>query len=359
MSKPLSVNTASFFSVVILALVAVIGGCSREEQNTATVERIEGSTMGTTYHVSWAATGTSADTIKPLVDQRLAVINHVMSTYDKESELSIINQGRYDTDDDGWIRISPELYSVLAMSKTIYEGSGHRFDITVGPLVNAWGFGPGVHRDEPLSQEEIDKLLMQVGSGKFELDEQQKRLRLTQRLYLDLSGIAKGWGVDQIAHLLEENGITSYLVEIGGELVTRGKKPDGSAWRIAIERPAGDLAERSVQLILEPGNAGVATSGDYRNYFEKDGVRYSHTIDPSTGRPISHKLASVTVITDNCALADGWATALDVAGPDAALAIAEQQKLAVYLIVRTDDGFKELASSEFNARFPGLLENSK
>lgn len=340
--------------VALLVAVLAVSGCSHEPE--LVVDRIEGSTMGTTYHISWAGTAEQAASLKESVDQRLAVINHIMSTYDKESELSLINQGRYTTDDHGWIALSPELYEVLGMAKDIYTRSNGRFDITVGPLVNAWGFGPGVHRDEPVSDEEIQNLLSEVGSDKFELDPGSPRMRLQQRLYLDLSAIAKGWGVDQIAALLAQRGITSYLVEIGGELVTKGQKPDGSRWRIAIERPQADPAERAVQLILEPGDAGVATSGDYRNYFEKEGVRYSHTIDPSNGRPINHRLASVTVIHEQCGMADGWATALNVAGPEHALELAEQYQLPVYLIVRTDTGFEELASSEFKRRFPGLLE---
>ena len=357
MFKPFFKSVSSF-SLLVVSVVCLLSACSEEQTSPGVIERIEGSTMGTTYHVSWAGDGSQSAHIKELVDKRLVEINRIMSTYDPESELSHINQGRYDTDDEGWIRLSPELFSVLMMSRTVYEGSQHRFDITVGPLVNAWGFGPGEHRDEPLTQEAISALLAQVGTDKFELDPAGQRMRLHSRLYLDLSAIAKGWGVDQVATLMEQQGVHSYLVEIGGELTIRGKKPDGSAWRIAIERPADNLNDRSVQLVLEPGDHGVATSGDYRNYFEKNGVRYSHTIDPLTGRPISHGLASVTVITDTCAMADAWATALNVAGPELALSIAEQQKLAVYLIVREGDGFREVASSEFMAKFPGALEKS-
>lgn len=351
-------KSVSVFSLVLVTVATLLSACSENKAPAGTVERIEGSTMGTTYHVSWVGEDQQNDKIKGLVDQRLIEINKIMSTYDPESELSRINKGMYDTDDDGWIRLSSELFSVLNMSRTIYEGSQHRFDITVGPLVNAWGFGPGEHHDEPLSQDEINNLMAQVGSDKFELDTTGQRIRLHSRLYLDLSAIAKGWGVDQVASLLDQQGIHSYLVEIGGELVIRGKKPDGSNWRIAVERPTDGINDRSVQLALEPGDRGVATSGDYRNYFEKNGVRYSHTIDPMTGRPISHGLASVTVIAANCAMADGWATALNVAGPELAMTIAEQQKLAVYLIVRDGDTFKELASSEFKALFPNALENS-
>ncbi|MFP3365939.1 FAD:protein FMN transferase, partial [Pseudoalteromonas sp. SIMBA_148] len=157
--------------------------------------------------------------------------------------------------------------------------------------------------------------------------------------YADLSGIAKGYGVDRVADVLEANGIENYLVEVGGEIRVKGEKPGHKPWRIAIEAPKS--FERSVQRIIDPGNAAVATSGDYRNYFEQDGVRYSHTIDPRTGRPIQHSLASVTVITPDCASADAWATALNVLGAEKAMTIADRENIAAYFIVKTDDGFKQ------------------
>ena len=169
-------------------------------------------------------------------------------------------------------------------------------------------------------------------------------------LYVDLSTIAKGYGVDRVALLLEQLEIQNYLIEIGGEMRMKGSKPGSEPWRIAIEKPIS--TERSVQRVIELGDAAVATSGDYRNYYEQDGVRFSHIIDPHTGKPIQHNLVSVTVITDTCMDADAYATALTVMGPQRALEFAEQKQLAVLLITREADGFKEHSSSAF-ARYNG------
>jgi thiamine biosynthesis lipoprotein len=158
--------------------------------------------------------------------------------------------------------------------------------------------------------------------------------------------------VDELADLLRHQGITHFMIEVGGEVRTSGQKPDGKLWRIAIERPGAIPGERGVELVIEPGESAVATSGDYRNYFEENGVRYSHTINPFTGRPIVHRLASVTVVNDSSGLADGWATALNVAGPEVGMQLAEQENLAVFMIVRDDQGFHELASSRFRQQFP-------
>ena len=165
-------------------------------------------------------------------------------------------------------------------------------------------------------------------------------------LYVDLSTIAKGYGVDEVASILEQHDIVDYLVEIGGEMRVRGERGDGSEWLIAIEKPV--TTERAVQKVVSIGTHAVATSGDYRNYYEDNGVRYSHLIDPTTGAPITHNLVSVTVIHPSSMTADGLATAFNVMGWDKAIEIAEQEQLAVFLIRRTSDGFEEYASPEFD-----------
>tara|TARA_B100001109_G_scaffold255495_1_gene258739 strand:- start:1871 stop:2824 length:954 start_codon:yes stop_codon:yes gene_type:complete len=307
--------------------------------------------MGTAYHIAWVGQQDDAASLKAEVDSRLAAINRIMSTYDPASELSLINQGKAATDADGWIPVSADLAEVLADSLTIYTRSDGLFDISVGPLVNLWGFGPDARYDEVPSAEALQQAMNETGLNALQYDADKPAIRLNGKRYLDLSAIAKGWAVDDIAEHLEAHDIHNYMVEIGGEIRTAGSKPGQAPWRIAIERPGALTEGRSAELVIEPGNAAVATSGDYRNYFEQDGVRYSHTINPFTGRPVTHRLASVTVINESSAMADGWATALNVAGPDKGMALAEQYQLAVFMIVRSEDGFIEKASPAFRKAF--------
>lgn len=333
---------------LLLSASLALAACSPADK----VVSVTGPTMGTSYHISWRGDGADEAAMQQAIDTRLAEINRSMSTYDPTSELSLINQGKTAVDGDGWIKVSDGLEEVLQDSLRIYARSEGLFDVTVGPLVNLWGFGPDASTDSVPDEAALDAAKAKVGFGALTLDAEQNRIRLAAPRYIDLSAIAKGWGVDDIASLLEKHGHNDYMVEIGGEIRTAGSKPDGEKWRIAIERPASSLQERSVELIIQPGNAAIATSGDYRNYFEQDGVRYSHTINPFTGRPITHKLASVTVVHEKCAMADGWATALNVAGPEKGMALAEANHLAVFMIVREGDTFIEKTSSEFEKRFP-------
>ncbi len=348
------------FRSVVFSVLLLLGACdvapksadSVSESASETVHKIHGQTMGTTYNISWAGGELPHQgVVKTSVDQLLADINKALSTYDPDSELSAINQLDIESSGRSWIPISASLSDVLNDALTLYERSERRFDITIGPLVNVWGFGPSPSEDKAPSDEQIQLLLSQIGSDKITLDADNQRLKLASPLYLDLSAIAKGWAVDRVAQRLEEQGITSYLVEIGGELRTRGVKPDTSGWKIAIEEPSVNLIERSGQRIIAPGNKAVATSGDYRNYFERNGVRYSHTIDPSSGKPVTHTLASVTVVHERCSMADGWATALNVAGPDAGLALAERFHLAAYFIIRTPEGFASVESTAFQQEY--------
>lgn len=338
-----------FGLILILSLCLVACGNAGSDA----VMRISGPTMGTTYNIAWMSVPpVSADTLKNQVDERLRDINRNMSTYDPDSELSKLNQGRLIADEQGWIGITPDLAEVISMSLDIWRSSHGAFDVTVGPLVNLWGFGPDARPEQIPSSEDIELIRQRIGSDAIELDGSVPRIRLHKPLYIDLSAIAKGWAVDELADLLEKQGIQNYMIEVGGEIRTRGNKPDGNLWRIAIERPQMELTGREAALIIAPGNMGMATSGDYRNYFEQHGIRYSHTIDPSTGFPITHTLASVTVVHESSGYADGWATALNVLGPESGLALAEQKNLAVMMLVRSDDGFIQQTTSRFNELFP-------
>lgn len=339
----------------ILGLLVLLTACSEPSPE---VQMVTGPTMGTQYHVSWiegAQVETDAHALQGMIDSRLSQLNSVFSTYDPESELSLLNK-KSETLAGRWIPVSPELMSVLRDAAFVNGFSLGRFDVTVGPLVNLWGFGPKAQDAIP-SDEDVQALLPAIGMQHLQLRPDSNEIYLDRPLYIDLSAIAKGWAVDDIGLLLENLGITDYLVEIGGEVRTRGSKPSGP-WRLAIERPVYE-AGVSAQKILEPGDMAVATSGDYRNYFEKDGQRFSHTIDPVTGYPIRHTLASVTVVMPTCSLADAWATAINVAGPELGMNIAEANHLPVFMLIRDGDGFREARSSAFVEMFgePDEVQN--
>lgn len=322
-------------AIFVLSLV-LLASCAPEK----TTWKLSGPTMGTAYHITVTDVppGVSKAELQSAIDAELAAVNQEMSTYIPDSELMRFNAAPVGE----VVEISAHLADVIARALEIYRYSEGAFDVTVGPLVNLWGFGPMPEPENIPTDEEIDALVKVIGSDALVLD--GARLSKSRPVKVDLSAIAKGHGVDRVADVLEAQGIANYLVEVGGELRTAGVNPKGNTWRVGIERPSAG------QVVQEPilvSGKGIATSGDYRNYYERDGKRYAHTIDPRTGRPVEHNLASVTVIADTCAEADGYATALNVMGAEAALILAEEQQLAVFLLVKTDSGFEERASSAF------------
>ncbi|WP_218186360.1 FAD:protein FMN transferase [Terasakiispira papahanaumokuakeensis] len=343
--------------LVLIGLALFVAGCSAESEGPQ-IQRFEGQIMGTYYHV--AVVGQRDEqALSELADQVhevLADVDHKMSTWKPDSELSRFNRAPADQ----WFNVSQETYHVVAEAQRIADLTQGRYDVTVEPLVNLWGFGPDRHPDRVPSDTEIQQAFKKIGYTHLTLDPSGPMLRKeVSGLEVDLSSIAKGYGVDQVADWLESHGIHDYLVEVGGEIRASGERPGLSQgegvipWRIGIERPVS--SSQSIQLVVPVSHYAVATSGDYRNYFEEDGVRYSHTIDPATGRPITHRLASVTVVTKSCMTADAWATALTVLGDQAGMALAEQENLSVYMIVKTDDGFKVEMSSAFKKQFSEAL----
>lgn len=299
--------------------------------------------MGTAYHVKWiAADDTHRAQIKQQIDALLVDINQQMSTYIKDSELSLFNAAPSDTQR----KVSAELYEVLSLAQQISERTHGAYDISVGPLVNLWGFGPKGRITKAPSDADIAAVRARVGYQKLSLLADQT-IAKSAPLYLDLSSIAKGYAVDKLAQLLESRGVKAYLVEIGGELRTLGTKPNGADWRIAIESPT---AGRTIQKIVDVSNIAVATSGDYRNYFEQDGVRYSHTIDTQTGKPVSHNLASVTVLAVDCATADALATSFLAMGTERALEYATKHAIEAFFIIKEPSGFVEKMTAGFAAR---------
>jgi thiamine biosynthesis lipoprotein len=300
--------------------------------------------MGTSYSVKIVDPPAQlrVDALQSLVETELGGLVDRFSTYEPASELARFNASR-DTD---WVDASDDLVEVLTEARAISELSGGAFDVTVGPLVDLWGFGPEDRGDRVPTDAEVDALRAHVGYANLDMRETPAAIRKHDPdVHVDLSAIAKGYAVDRLATLLESRGIDNYLVEIGGELRGRGRNPAGEHWRIGIEQPVA--GERSVHAIIAIDDIGVATSGDYRNYFEDHGQRYSHTIDPRTGRPVIHGLASVTVISPRTLRADALATALMVLGPEAGYALADREGLAALFIVRTADGLVDRQTAAF------------
>ena len=310
------------------------------------VTELQGSTMGTFYSVKvvdLAASIAPAD-LQRDIDGILERVNDSMSTYRAGSELSRFNSNP----SLDWIPVSAELVKVLAEAQATSELSGGAFDVTVGPLVNLWGFGPAAQPEQLPAEAEIAEVRKRVGFAKLAIRSEPPAVRKSiPDLYVDLSAIAKGYGVDQVADYLHAKGISNYLVEIGGELHAAGHSGRGTPWRIAVERP--DPRSRSVHMIVALRGGGMATSGDYRNFYEKAGSWYSHSIDPTTGRPVTHGLASVTVLMPNTLKADALATALMVLGPQAGFELANSQGIAALFVVRTESGYLDLATEAFNA----------
>ncbi len=334
-------SLVKYYWLALLGLAFFVSGCS--EQNDLYTLQIEGRTMGTYYQIKLVepqAKLPDGEALQTDIDHLLRQVNQEMSTYLPDSELSRFNQYR----EAQAFKLSPHLKQVIEAALLLSEDSNGAFDITVGPLVNLWGFGPDGRVEKRPDQQLLEATRAKVGYHNLDLRGDQLSKGIPE-LYIDLSAIAKGHGVDRVAALLEQQGFANYMVDIGGELRLKGHNDNASAWRIAVEKPLAQ--QRAVQKIISPGDRGIATSGDYRNYFEQDGVRYSHTIDASTGMPIANHIVSVTVITDTSMMADAYATAFTVMGVKSAMAFAEKQQLAVYIIEKQGEQFVEHISAAF------------
>ena len=299
--------------------------------------------MGTTFQVKITGDEVALDArvLGREIAARLEEVNRQMSTYRDDSEISRFNRSR-STD---WIRVSPDFVRVLRVAQKISTWSEGAFDVTVGPLVNLWGFGPNAIPDRVPSPDSIAARKARVGYEKIRVDRSASAIeKEIASVSCDLSAIAKGFGVDRVASYLDSLGIDRYFIEIGGELRTKGRNHLGRRWRVGIASPAEPGA---LQKVLALDDMAMATSGDYHNYFERDGIRYSHTIDPRTGHPIAHALASVSVVHPSCLYADALATAIQVMGPEKGFAFAEARGLAAFMIVRQGDGFEEKMTAQF------------
>lgn len=335
-----------------LLFFLLLSSCDMQ-QNSARPYPFEysNSTMGTSFtiKVSQLPDAAETDSLQEKIDALLARINAQMSTYLPDSELSRFNASQ----SIEWQKTSPFLFKVLQKSKQVNALSMGAFDVTVGPLVNVWGFGTDPVRFDVPPQALIEQEQKRIGSQHLHLDEEKTSIRKDiAELYIDLSAVAKGYAVDKVAELLEQEGVKHYMVEIGGELRLKGSNIQHQPWKIAIEKPTAD--RRMIEKVLSISDIGMATSGDYRNFFEVDGVRYSHTIDPRTGRPVTHKLASVTVFSATTMDADAWATALTVLGPEQGFQLAEKKRIPALFIIKNGDGFVEKETVAFHDFLKGI-----
>lgn len=313
---------------------------------------LSGPSMGTTWSVTLAARGRARGELveaRAAIEERLGRVNGLMSTWDPDSELSRFN--RHASSEP--FPISAETLEVLGVAREVSEKTGGAFDVTVRPLVAAWGFGAGARAPgQGPDASELERLRQRVGFRRLELDPVAGTARKLQAdLECDLSAIAKGYAVDAVARALEELGWADFLVEVGGELRARGRRPEGGAWRVGIERPAED--RRGAQLVVTLADLSMATSGDYRSEYEEGGERVTHLIDARSGRPVANRLASVTVVHRQAVVADAWATALSVLGPEAGFARAEAEGLGALFLLRDAAGSFSVRSTP---AFPPFYE---
>jgi len=324
----------------LLSLVALpgLGGCAREQP----YQQVEGATMGTRYHLRFRPPSRSFDVaaLQAAIDTRLEALNASLSTYRPDSLITAFNEAQVGQA----IPADADFEQVLTLSRQVHQASRGAFDPTVGALVNLWGFGwPKPER--PLTRLP-DPAAIDAARGRFDAVEHLSPGQLVKRapLRLDFSAIAKGYGVDLVADIVRSQGVHHFMAEIGGEVAARGQGPAGGPWRIGIEAPDPSVTGRVLARVHLTDGA-LATSGNYRNFFELEGRRFSHVIDPVSGYPVAQPPVSVSVIAPSVALADAWATAFMVLDEERGLATAEVNQLAVYWVYEDNGGRRTRQSS--------------
>ena len=330
---------------ITLLAAGSVAACARPAHAT-----IRGLTMGTSYTVELAAPIDDAvrTRLAELIEVELAAINRAMSTYDSRSELSEFNRRQ----DLRWAPASRGLLEVLDSASRISTSTQGAFDVTVGPLVDLWGFGPQYRTRRVPNDAAIERVRESVGYQHVQTDPSAGAIRKRHsRTQVDLSAIAKGYGVDRVAMILDRQGVHDYLVEIGGELRARGTAAAGRRWRVGIERPVEGRRVLGETVVLE--NRAIATSGTTQDFFEQDGRHYSHCIDPATARPVEHPPMAVSVVAGTTMEADGWATALLVLGPERGHALAQAHGLAALLVTASGSTFDVRVTDAFRAHLLG------
>lgn len=319
------------YETVVFFFVLLFAGCGIQNE----VE-FSGKTMGTVYHIK-IVTGFFDNTegLKQKIEMKLEEINNSMSTYRENSEISRFNAlGRIGEK----FYVSDDFLHVMTVAQNIYQLTGGAWDGTIKPLVNLWGFGNSKNKKRIPSRSEIQAILPDIGFNHIEISPDRYLLKRKASISLDLASIAKGYAVDQIAMLIRTNGIENFLVEIGGEVFASGLRKDGKQWRIGINRPQKDAPYDQVFKVLTLQDKAFATSGDYRNYFEIDGKRFSHILDPNNGYPVTNGVVSVSIMSDTCTFADGLATAVMVLGPEKGLKLVNSLDNTECLIVVQKNG---------------------
>lgn len=321
-----------FRSPVIFILLLLIMACSGQKEY-----QMAGRTMGTTYHIKFVG-GRSVDVaaVQAGVDARLEAINQSMSTYRPESDISRFNAFAVV---NAPFRVSVDFWEVMKAARDMYRLTDGAWDGTVNPLVNLWGFGKAGPLKKMPSAEEVEQVRRRVGFDHIEVGQTPVLSKRNADVTVDLASIAKGYGVDRVAALLAELGFEHYLVEVGGEVAGVGRRLDGKPWLVGINRPRPDAAADAVYKVVTLRGGALATSGDYRNFYEIDGEIYSHIIDPRTGYPLQNGVVSASVVAESCTLADGLATALMVMGPEKGMALVDGlSDVEAMIVMRHADG---------------------
>lgn len=326
---------------VVLALVPLIGACTRTPEELA----ISGPAQGTTYSIKVASAPAEVDAhaLRTVTDEVLNRIDLSMSSYRADSEISRFNAAS-STD---WVEVSSDLATVVDYALQVSRVSEGMFDITVGPLVAAWGFGPAGEPIDLPDEAKLAELRTQVGYQKLEARLSPPALRKSDpRVRVDLNGIAPGYTVDLIAERFQSMHLSHFMIDLGGEVRAQGRNARGEAWRIAVERPID--AEPEPYAIVSLDNASVTTSGEYRHYYDRDGHRYSHTIDPRTGRPVEHSLASVVIIGPTTMYVDAWAKVFNVLGTEAGRKLAIERAMPVMFIEANGTELHSVTTPQFD-----------
>jgi thiamine biosynthesis lipoprotein len=334
-----------FVSTIFVLLILSLSATSDAKRE----HLIQGRTMGTTYHIT-VVTGyfKGISGLKEKIDARLNEINHVFSTYINDSEISRFNALNKAGEK---FRVSDDFIQVMQVGRKIHQLSEGAWDGTVNPLVDLWGFGPTPGETKMPAASAIKKRLQSLGFDRIQIIAPNFILKNSARITLDLNSIAKGFAVDQVSRLLAASGFENYLVEIGGEVYAAGLRKDSKKWRIGINKPRKDAAFNEVYKVVSLSNKAFATSGDYRNFFEIDKVRYSHVIDPRSGYPVSNGIVGVSIIANNCTLADGLATAIMVMGVEKGISLVNRIDNVEGLIVveESDGSLADFYSTGFRA----------
>lgn len=329
---------------LIMVLFTLISGCDGASKPDKGMV-LEGKTMGTVWRVSLAGVNPSrADELRLRIQNQLNEEDRMLSTWKADSLISRFNQSRT----TGRYPVTADMADIVTLALRIGARTKGAMDITIGPLVNLWGFGPGAPPPHTPTDAQINAARTNTGLQHLTVINRSNDQWLQKDipdLQLDLSTMSEGYAADRLAQLMAQEGVSRYLVSVGGAVVSRGVNSAGHPWRVAIQKPTD--RENAVQAIVDINGHGISTSGSYRNYYEIDGKRISHVIDPASGRPITHRLVSVTVIAPTALEADGWDTGLMVLGPEKAREVALQEKLAVFLVMKEGQKFTTWMSPQF------------